>query len=59
LRYRIHLVAIDDDSRRVQPPNFLSYNSVDHSFVENIAQKLRDAGLTPFLDRWYLAPGER
>ena len=38
---------------------FLSYNSVDHSFVENMAHKLRNAGLAPFLDRWYLAPGAR
>ena len=38
---------------------FLSYNSTDHSFVENIARRLRDAGLEPFLDRWYLAPGMR
>jgi len=38
---------------------FLSYNSTDHSFVENIARKLRDEGLEPFLDRWYLAPGMR
>src|ERR1700674_1408199 len=38
---------------------FLSYNSADHSFVENIARKLRDEGLEPFLDRWYLAPGMR
>src|SRR3984957_11752105 len=36
---------------------FLSYNSADHSFVENIARKLYDEGLEPFLDRWYLAPG--
>ena len=38
---------------------FLSYNSTDHSFVENIARKLCDEGLEPFLDRWYLAPGMR
>ena len=36
---------------------FLSYNSTDHSFVENIARRLRDARVEPFLDRWYLAPG--
>ena len=38
---------------------FLSYNSVDHSFVEEVARRLRDEGLDPFLDRWYLAPGMR
>jgi energy-coupling factor transporter ATP-binding protein EcfA2 len=38
---------------------FLSYNSADHVVVEDIAQKLREEGLEPFLDRWYLAPGAR
>ena len=38
---------------------FLSYNSADHGVVEDVARKLRDAGLAPFLDRWYLAPGIR
>jgi TIR domain len=38
---------------------FLSYNSEDHDVVEDIARKLRDKGLEPFLDRWYLAPGAR
>src|SRR6516164_8586504 len=38
---------------------FLSYNSEDHAVVEEIARKLRDEGLEPFLDRWYLAPGAR
>jgi WD40 repeat protein len=38
---------------------FLSYNSADHVVVENIARKLRDQGLKPFLDRWELAPGIR
>jgi hypothetical protein len=36
---------------------FLSYNSADHGVVEGIAQRLRDAGLEPFVDRWYLTPG--
>jgi WD40 repeat protein len=36
---------------------FLSYNSADHRVVEDVARKLRDKGLEPFLDRWYLAPG--
>jgi hypothetical protein len=34
---------------------FLSYNSADHGVVENVARKLRDEGLEPFLDRWNLA----
>jgi TIR domain len=38
---------------------FLSYNSGNHEAVEDIARKLRDEGLEPFLDRWYLAPGAR
>src|SRR6516165_2531944 len=38
---------------------FLSYNSEDHAVVEAIARKLRDEGLEPFFDRWYLAPGAR
>jgi hypothetical protein len=38
---------------------FLSYNSADHDIVEDIAHRLRDAGLEPFLDRWYLTPGAR
>jgi tetratricopeptide (TPR) repeat protein/Cdc6-like AAA superfamily ATPase len=36
---------------------FLSYNSADHGAVEEVARKLSDAGLEPFLDRWDLAPG--
>jgi WD40 repeat protein/type II secretory pathway predicted ATPase ExeA len=38
---------------------FLSYNSADHHLVENIARKLRDETLEPFLDRWHLSPGMR
>jgi len=38
---------------------FLSYNSPDHDVVEDIALRLRNEGLEPFLDRWYLAPGAR
>ena len=26
--------------------------------VEALAQRLRDAGLEPFLDKWHLIPGE-
>ena len=38
---------------------FLSYNSADHTLVEEIARKIRDQRLEPFLDRWYLVPGAR
>src|SRR6516165_6454623 len=38
---------------------FLSYNSADHTLVEEIARKIRDEHLEPFLDRWYLLPGAR
>jgi hypothetical protein len=38
---------------------FLSYNSADHTLVEEIARKMRDEHLEPFLDRWYLVPGAR
>jgi energy-coupling factor transporter ATP-binding protein EcfA2 len=37
---------------------FLSHNSVDKASVEEIARKLKDAGLRPWLDKWYLTPGE-
>ena len=30
---------------------FLSYNSGDYGVVENIAHRLRDEGIDPFLDR--------
>ena len=36
---------------------FLSHNSSDKSAVENIAHKLKRAGLEPWLDKWYLVPG--
>jgi hypothetical protein len=38
---------------------FLSYNWRDHGATESIAQALRHRGLKVFLDRWYLAPGQR
>ncbi len=37
---------------------FVSYNWRDQTAVHAIAQHLRAAGLTPFLDRWYLIPGQ-
>ncbi|MDR4468234.1 MAG: SUMF1/EgtB/PvdO family nonheme iron enzyme [Nitrospira sp.] len=36
---------------------FLSYHRRDCDLVERIAQSLRERGLKPFLDRWYLVPG--
>jgi TIR domain len=39
---------------------FLSYNSVDHRIVEEVAHKLADAGFKEvFLDRWNLLKGTR
>ena len=37
---------------------FLSHNSADKPAVEEIARKLKDAGLEPWLDKWCLTPGE-
>jgi len=37
---------------------FLSHNSADKPAVENIAHKLKSAGLEPWLDKWYLVPGK-
>ena len=37
---------------------FLSHNGDDKKPVIEIAQRLRDAGLRPFLDAWHLVPGE-
>jgi WD40 repeat protein len=36
---------------------FLSYNSRDQAVVERIAERLKRAGLEPWLDRWSLTPG--
>jgi len=36
---------------------FLSYHSRDRAVVERIAQRLKQAGLEPWLDRWSLTPG--
>jgi WD40 repeat protein/energy-coupling factor transporter ATP-binding protein EcfA2 len=36
---------------------FLSYNSRDKPSVERIAEKLKRAGLEPWLDSWCLTPG--
>lgn len=37
---------------------FLSYHSADAATVRPIADYLRQQGLKPFLDRWYLSPGQ-
>jgi hypothetical protein len=37
---------------------FLSHSSADKQAVEAIANRLTEAGLFPFLDRWHLVPGE-
>ena len=38
---------------------FLSHNSVDKLAVEEIARRLRAAGIEPWLDSWHLVPGEK
>lgn len=37
---------------------FLSHHSADKPLVEELARRLRDAGVQPFLDKWHLVPGE-
>jgi hypothetical protein len=37
---------------------FLSHSSVDKPTVEDLAGRLLDAGITPWLDKWNLVPGE-
>ncbi len=37
---------------------FLSYHHKDHEAVEAVARMLRERGLSVFLDRWYLVPGQ-
>ena len=37
---------------------FLSHNGDDKDAVLEIARRLRDAGVEPFLDSWHLVPGE-
>jgi hypothetical protein len=36
---------------------FLSYNSRERAVVEGIAERLKRAGIEPWLDRWSLTPG--
>lgn len=37
---------------------FLSHSSTDKPAVEEIARKLREVGVEPFLDKWHLIPGD-
>jgi TIR domain-containing protein len=36
---------------------FLSHSSADKPAVEELALKLREEGIEPFLDKWHLVPG--
>jgi len=38
---------------------FLSHNSADKPAVEELARRLETDGITCFLDKWHLIPGER
>jgi hypothetical protein len=38
---------------------FLSHNSREKPVVERLAQKLKRAGIEPWLDKWHLTPGGR
>jgi WD40 repeat protein len=37
---------------------FLSHNSIDKPIVEELARRLTQAGIEPFLDKWNLIPGQ-
>ncbi len=37
---------------------FLSHSSADKPAVEDLARRLRELGIEPFLDKWHLVPGE-
>lgn len=37
---------------------FLSHHSAEKPAVEFLARKLEEVGVRPFLDQWYLIPGE-
>ncbi|HEY2291635.1 MAG TPA: TIR domain-containing protein [Thermoanaerobaculia bacterium] len=37
---------------------FLSHSNADKPAVEELARKLRKAGIEPFLDKWHLIPGD-
>ena len=37
---------------------FLSHSSADKPAVEDLARRLRELGIEPFLDKWHLIPGD-
>jgi len=37
---------------------FLSHSSIDKPIVEELARRLKQAGIEPFLDKWNLIPGD-
>ena len=47
------------DTRAHRFDVFLSHNSLDKPMVQRLAEKLREASLEPWLDRWYLTGGAR
>ena len=57
--------SLEESSGVSAPPGdgrfdvFLSHSGADKPAVERIAEKLKRAGLEPWLDKWYLAPGGR
>lgn len=48
-----------DSSSPVRYDVFLSDDSADKDAVAQIAARLRDDGVSPFLDKWCLVPGAR
>lgn len=46
------------NERNPQFDLFLSYNRLDQTLVDPLAEALRDQGLKVFKDDWYLRPGE-
>ncbi|MGH8899820.1 MAG: TIR domain-containing protein, partial [Egibacteraceae bacterium] len=50
----LHFVLVVADGFDV----FLSHNNADGAVVERIAERLQDAGIDPWLDRWELTGGD-
>ncbi len=48
-----------DSSSAVRHDVFLSHDGADKDAVAQIAARLRDDGVSPFLDKWCLVPGAR
>jgi len=44
--------------RAVRYRAFLSHNSADKPAVEELARRLEKDGISCFLDKWHLIPGE-